>query len=126
MKKFLKFSLSGAIGFIIHGTIFNITISYLNIYLSYSIAFLTAVNVSYLINKNFTFKEKGINYKLTHYFLYTLGQTKGFLINYTIFKILIYFSRNDFSNRNIAFIIASIITMIFNYFYAKKIVFTSR
>jgi putative flippase GtrA len=123
MKTFGSFIVSGTIGFIIHGIVFNIATLELNNNLSYLMAFIISVNITFIINKNLTFKHKGKNISKI-YSLYLLGQTKGLLINYFTFYIIInYIIINTAINRNIAFFCASLITLFFNYFYAKKITF---
>ena len=123
MKSFINFILGGVIGFITHGILFNLATLKLNNNLSYFLAFCIAVNITFIINKNFTFKYKNKN-TIRVYILYILGQSKGFLINYFIFyTIMNHIVTNTTTNRNIAFFCASLITLFFNYFYAKKITF---
>ena len=123
MKIFINFILGGVIGFITHGILFNLATLKLNNNLSYFLAFCIAVNITFIINKNLTFKYKNKNL-VRAYILYISGQLKGFLINYFIFYMIInHIVTNTTTNRNIAFFCASLITLFFNYFYAKRIAF---
>lgn len=118
MKKFFYFLLTGIFGFITDFSVFTILTKHVDIYLARTASFMVAVNVTYYINNYLTFREfRG------HYMIYVLGQTKGFLVNFFVFSLLLIIAQELKSKNIIAFIGGSTIALIFNFLYAKYFAF---
>lgn len=117
MRQFYFFCFVGGLGFICDYFIFSTVSIFLNTYVAKPIGFICAVQLTYLINKSMTFRDH-----TAIYIVYILGQIKGFLINMLIFSLIYYFTKNQ----NIGFFIASGMTLIFNFYYAKYFAFKAK
>ncbi|MCP5003995.1 MAG: GtrA family protein [Planctomycetes bacterium] len=114
----MLFSLSGGVGFISDFTAFLLLQMIFNPHVARLFSFIVAVNITYYLNETLTFHDrKG------HIWLYVLGQTKGFIINYMTFEGIYAALKGIPYNIYIAFIAGSMIALGFNYFYAKIFAF---
>lgn len=118
MKTLLEFSIAGALGFVTDYVVFLILSQWISIHIAKPISFLLAVNVTYLINKYLAFKDKQARYGW-----YLFGQTKGFLLNFAIFEVLLIMLVHVEYGHHAAFIVAAAITLIFNFTYARYLAF---
>lgn len=122
MKKFFFFGLIGTVGFIVDTTIllYLVYIWQAPLFISRTISFMIAVYVTWLLNRNVTFKSSHKKYKKTkEYMYYFTIQSIGGLINFIVFFILIYFDTFFYNNLIISMAIASITAMLFNFFVSK-------
>ena len=104
--------------------IYIITLESLGIFFSKIIGFYSGVFVSYLINSYFTFSKKGKNFISSKYFLkYLIILTISMLINVTTNYFILYCFSFLTKINLIAFLIATIISMVFNFINLKLIVF---
>ncbi len=122
MKQLIRFGIVGTIGFIVDASIllfFVHTIGY-PIALSRILSFSSAVFVTWIINRNFTFSKNSNLNKKKEYIFYLIIQTIGALINYVIFIILVYKFEfmEDYLILPLGF--AAIIAMFFNFLMMKK------
>ena len=118
MKRFLLFSLSGGVGFISDFTAFLLLQMIINLHIARLFSFILAVNVTYCINELLTFHDrKG------YFWLYVLGQSKGFIINYVTFEGTYAALKGIPYSTHIAFIAGSLLALGFNFFYAKIFAF---
>lgn len=118
MKQFLLFSTSGGAGFITHLTLFNFLIPFLDTHLAYIVAFIVAVQVTYELNRRITFRGS-----YSRYWLYVVGQIKGFLINLMVFEVVIQLLPDLLLSKNIAVVMGSTAAMLFNYIFSRNFVF---
>lgn len=112
-KKFSIFIIAGTIGFFTDFLSFLFFINLgINVNLSRALAFILAVQTTYIINNKYTFSEKKGS-KLRYF----TGQTIGVVINYSCF---IYFYNYLTPNCTIiAFIGGSVIALIYNFSVAN-------
>lgn len=90
----------------------------MSIHLARFISFFVAANVTFIINKNWAFKEKK-----SYYHFYMLGQSKAFVLNVLVFEgVLVLIAKHPFSN-HIAFIVAAPFVLVFNFIYSKYLSF---
>ena len=114
MLQFYRFVLVGGVGFFCDFSIFSIFSHIFNIFLAKLISFTIALQVTYCLNKIFTFsKLKPL------YWMYILGQIKGFLFNLVVFGLFCYY----LDSVTISFVLAAGVTLLFNFYYAKYISF---
>lgn len=116
MKRLYFFCLAGGCGFIADYFVFTLISSFYGAYLAKFLGFICAVQITYYVNKTFTFFDKEPNY-----IIYIIGQTKGFIINYIVFSIIYYYTQKQ----QLGFFAAAGITLLFNYYYAKYFAFKS-
>ncbi len=119
MRTFAFFCIVGGIGFGVDFLTFFLLSEWVNIHLARLLAFIVAVNSTFLLNSKVTFSQKNANYKL-----YLLGQTKGFIISFLIFELVLSTLSIPYTVY-IAFVLGSGAGLLFNYFYAKFFVFKS-
>ncbi len=117
MRQFYFFCLVGGLGFICDYIVFSTVSIFINAYIAKTIGFICAVHLTYFINKSMTFRDH-----TAIYIVYILGQIKGFLINMLIFGLIYFFTKKQ----NIGFFIASGLTLIFNFYYAKYFAFKAK
>ena len=118
------FLIAGSFAVSVDYMIYRISLDSLGIFVSKIIGFYSGVFVSFLINSYFTFSKKGKNFISSKYLLkYLIILSISMLINAsTNFLILYCFSFLTKINL-IAFIIATITSMVFNFINLKLIVF---
>ncbi len=125
MRKMLvslfKYIISGSIAFIVNITIFWLLINMTNIwYLSAAtISFSISLSISFILHKNFTYKDRTIiRYKKILLF-YTTN-----IINVIVNSVFLYvFVEFLELNKIISLIISNIIISIYSYIIYKKIIF---
>lgn len=127
MNRLIKFAIVGTIGFIVDASILLFFVHIINLSIEFSriISFISAVFITWLINRSFTFAKNTDFNKKKEYGLYFVLQTIGALINYVIFIILV--RKYTFFEENliIPLGIAAIIAMFFNYFSIKKLIYNN-
>lgn len=126
--QFIVFSFSGTLGLIIDITVLFYSSLYLNLYISRIISFLFAVVVTWILNRNLTFKQKD-NYlprylsDLANEFKrYFLASLIGGVINLSIYFLYIYIN-NDSLDKYIATILGGLAGLISNFIFSKFIIF---
>lgn len=118
MKQFSLFVIVGSVGFLVDGLAFVSLLTVLGVHFSRIISFLIAVIVTFLLNKKFTFaKPEG---SLTKY---VAGQSVGMLLNFSIYEVTILLLGKGALDVTVAFLLGSATAMVFNFLFAKKIVF---
>lgn len=80
------------------------------------LSFVLAVNVTYTFNRLLTFAGGQ-----ARYWWYVFGQTKGFLLNYLIFNLVLLILADMREAATLAFLAGSVTAMFFNFAYAKYI-----
>lgn len=120
MKCFIFFCIAGGLGFATDLIVFTLSGPLFGYYLAKVLGFIVAVQLTFFLNKKITF-----NSQRASYWLYIAGQSKGFLINFCTFASVYAISLSAEHAELISFTVASLVTLLFNYFYAKKWVFQS-
>lgn len=118
MKRFFLFSLAGIAGFLVDYSIFFLFEPLISAHFARVVSFITAVQVTYGINKHLTFKDRN-----GRYWMYLAGQSKGLLLNFLIFEALLFMLQGYPYAPHIAFISATIPALLFNFTYAKYLSF---
>lgn len=123
MKKFFYFGIVGTVGFIVDTLIllFLVYILQLPIYFARFISFIIAVFITWLLNRNLTFKNVNKKHKKSKEFFYYLAtQSTGALINFIIFFVLVYLTTYFHNNLIFSMAIASIVALFFNFYVIKN------
>ena len=123
-KELIFFFVAGLSAVFVDYFLYIITLDFLGLFLSKIFGFYSGVLMSFLINSSYTFKKKGKKF-LSSSYLYkylialTISMSINVLTNYLILKNFSFVSQVNF----VAFLIATIFSMIFNFMTLKFIVF---
>lgn len=123
MKKFFYFGIVGTVGFIVDTLIllYLVYILQLPVYFSRFISFIIAVFITWLLNRNLTFKNADKKHKKSkEFFYYFATQSTGALINFIIFFTLVYTTTYFYNNLIFSMAIASIVALFFNFYVIKN------
>lgn len=117
----------GSVGFMVDASILLLLVNKLSFEISYSrfFSFLTAVFITWLLNRKFTFKKGLSSNKKKEYLSYLIIQVIGALLNYIIFINLVYFYEFFEEHLILPLAIASLFGMFFNFFMIRKKVYKS-
>jgi len=117
-KQFLSYSIIGIISLSIDFMFYNIFHYFfaLNLSLSKALSFIVGSTNSFIFNKKITFKSK--KKSLTEPFLFFIVYSLSLTVNYFSHKLMI-----DIFSGYIPFIIATILSVMINFFGQKTIVF---
>lgn len=124
MSKIISFSIIGTIGFIVDSSIFLLLFPHFSVAPSRVMSFGSAVMVTFLLNRQFTFKyQKKIN---NHWiqetrilFKYLSGQIIGFISNIIIFTLIMIHTNWSAFYPIIPLAFSSIAALLINYSLAK-------
>jgi putative flippase GtrA len=121
-----KFVIVGGIGFIVNYAVLKIfTQMGANSVIAEILAVLVALQVTFLLHDNWTYrlhKQKNHQFKLsTRYFSYLTSNSLGALITVTLFSFFSIFLHHFF-----ALVVASMFSMIWNFFMNKVIVWRQK
>lgn len=127
MNKFIRFGIVGSIGFLFDTTVFFILVDLidLNIICSRILAFIFAVFLTWIINRNFTFCNSSSKIKSREYLYYFIIQTIGALLNLIVFSSLIYSFKIFQEILIIPLMIGSITAMFFNFILIKTKIYSN-
>ena len=122
LHKFLRFCIVGGIGFIVDGGLLQCGIIFLGLgpIIARVPSFLTAVLVTWYLNKNFTFQNKNKGF-LESFPIYISTNSVGLAINFGTYSagVLLIPFMNQYPLIPLA--IGAVIAMFFNYFAARWI-----
>ncbi|WP_458238550.1 GtrA family protein [Pseudomonas sp. P5_A2_2] len=129
MRHFLKFSLVGALGFIVDAGVLSLLVGRfeVNVYVARIISFFVAVLATWLANRSFTFKHQRRIEISNHeeYLRYFAVQTVGAGINFLVFFLAIQVMPMWRSFPVIPLAIGSVVALVFNYLAARRFVFST-
>lgn len=129
--QFIFFAINGILGLIVDLLILFLASMYFNFYVSRFISFFSAVIVTWILNRNLTFKQKShlniessdryieLFYEFKRYFLAVL---MGGVINLSLYSYYIYFNF-DSLDKYVATILGSFSGLVSNFIFVKYIVF---
>lgn len=129
--QFIIFALNGAVGLIIDLLVLFYTSIYLNLYISRIISFFSAVVVTWILNRNLTFKQEShfnidqfVRYKnlLNEFKLYFLAVLMGGIINLSTYYCYVYINLEPL-DKYIATVLGSLAGLISNFIILKFVVF---
>ena len=129
--QFIIFALNGAVGLIIDLLVLFCTSIYLNLYISRIISFFSAVVVTWILNRNLTFKQEShfnidqfVRYKnlLNEFKLYFLAVLMGGIINLSTYYCYVYINLEPL-DKYIATVLGSLAGLISNFIILKFVVF---
>lgn len=129
--QFLFFAINGIFGLIVDLLILFLASMYFNFYISRFISFFSAVIVTWILNRNLTFKQE--NHLTTDPFdryiklflefkSYFLAVLMGGIINLSVYSCYIYFNLNPL-DKYIATVFGSFSGLVSNFIFVKYIVF---
>jgi len=117
MKTIAKFIVAGGVGFVVDFSLLNLMLWFrFSPITGRLISFSAAVIFTFVINRNFTFRNKGK--LLTQFQSYIIGSLLGLCMNWVIY----YFSLSYFSPQ-LSIFIASTLAMIINFSFYRFVVF---
>lgn len=116
MKQFARFVMVGLLGLGADYLAFLALSSWLPVEVARVLSFLVAVNVTFTLNRVFTFAGGQARYGW-----YVFGQAKGFLLNYLVFTLCLALLPDWSSKATLAFLAGSAVALFFNFVYAKYI-----
>ena len=124
MLRMISFGIVGTIGFTVDSGVFLLLFPQFNVILSKIISFVTAVIVTFFLNRQFTFiSHKSLNNCLVNeinmLLKYLSGQVIGFITNIVVFTIIMIYISWAPLYPIIPLAISSIIALFVNYFLAK-------
>jgi putative flippase GtrA len=126
MQRLYRFVIVGTIGFLVDASVLVMLVKFsdINVHFARLVSFLTAVTVTWIANRLFTFADKKSRYLAGEWLRYVSVNTVGGLINLLVFSSLIVaypaFERAPL----IPLAVASLVAMFFNYAAAGRIAFT--
>jgi putative flippase GtrA len=92
IRELILFGIVGVIGFFADTGVLYLLKSTLGLYYARIISFITAVAVTWILNRNITFKQRvsslSLSREFSHYFGMMLG---GGFVNYLTYALLVYF-----------------------------------
>jgi len=124
-REFISFVFVGGTGFICDLIILQSLLYFVSMdsikarFISFSIA----ITVTWVLNRNITFKSTKSTNKATEWLKYAIANGLGGGINLLIYILLVSSEINYFSSPLIALSIASAVALIFNFFSNKIFVF---
>jgi len=90
-KEFFQFGIVGTLGFLAdYGALVLLMYFGLNPYWGRLGSFFIAVNCTWVLNRNFTFKAKKTTRLRTEWLKYLMANSMGALLNYGVYALLIY------------------------------------
>jgi putative flippase GtrA len=129
MQNLLKFGIVGTLGFVVDAGVLMFLIEWLqlNVFVARILSFIVAVFTTWLVNRNFTFRDPRRARRSTHeeYVRYFSVQTCGAAINLLVFFFAIRMIPVLESIPVIPLAIGSIVALVFNYLAARHFVFSA-
>lgn len=117
IRQFCKYAIVGVLGFIVDAGILHLLLEHLNPYYSRLISFLSAVIATWILNRHYVFnKNKSASREGC---AYLIVQSVGFLVNFIIYSILVYYGMIPLP----ALAIAAGVSLISNFLGSKFIAF---
>ena len=126
LYQFIKFGIVGTLGFVVDAGVLALCMKFLDMdpYSGRVVSFLIAVTVTWFCNRHFTFKDSpktSASIQFTKFAITCLG---GFIFNYGTYALLITTAPLIATYPTLGVAAGSLVGMFFNFFAAKKIVFT--
>ena len=124
IRQLFFFLIAGILAVYIDYTVYQITLNILGTFLSKIFGFYSGVILSFLINSSYTFRKKdkslfSSNYFLRYIFFLTISMFLNAIVNYYLLNTFYGFPNITF----LAFLIATFLSMTFNFIVVKLIVF---
>jgi putative flippase GtrA len=90
VKELLQFGMVGTIGFLVDSGVLLLLLHFgLNPYWGRLGSFFIAVSCTWLLNRNFTFKDKKTTTFWTEWMKYVIANSMGAILNYGVYAILL-------------------------------------
>lgn len=126
-QKFGGFFLVGAVGFLVDGGLLWLLLDALGPYVARGISFLTAVTVTYVLNRQFVFADRteGLSWRAS-LAKYIAANSFGALLNLGIYTALVALAVPIAGQPLIAFAIASALALFVNFALTNFVVFGRR
>ncbi len=127
-RKISSFLLVGGIGFVIDAGLLTLLTHFANwtLWNARIPSFLTAVLVTWIMNRNYTFVHGRMSNKASEALGYTLIQTGGALVNLAIFGICLHFIASLRLLPVIALSIGAVGGFAFNYLLSDRLLYAQR
>ena len=126
MQRLYRFVVVGTVGFLVDASVLLMLVKFTdtNVHFARLVSFLTAVTVTWMANRLFTFADKKSRYLAGEWFRYIFVNSVGGLINLLVFSTLIVARPALEQTPVIPLAIASLIAMFFNFVAAGRLAFT--
>jgi putative flippase GtrA len=130
--QFIIFVLNGIVGLIVDLIVLFYVSTIFNLYISRFFSFFAAVFITWLLNRNLTFKQDSLSYvgnlarsiNLLHEFKrYFLAVLMGGIVNLTVYYCYIFNNNLEPIDKYIATVLGSFSGLISNFIFVKLIVF---
>lgn len=128
LRKICGFLLVGGSGFIIDATVLTLLTHFAGWtpWHARIPSFLTAVLVTWVLNRRYTFINRGLRHKTTEALGYTLIQTGGALINLAIFGVCLHFFATLRALPVIPLSVGAVGGFAFNYLLSDQLLYRKR
>jgi putative flippase GtrA len=125
MRKLARFTVVGGLGFLVDATVLSVLVHAAGSgpYAARMFSFLSAVTVTWYLNRNWTFRTDGVADRHREYSRYIGVQVAGALINLGIYAILVQSFEWMARIPVMPLAIGAVIAMLFNYGLSRKLVF---
>ncbi len=124
-RELFIFGLVGVVGFIVDAGVLYLCKSVLGLYIGRLVSFVCAVFVTWLLNRQFTFRQRESGLSLTREFgRYFVSMLGGGVVNYTTYALLVYFVTIITMQPVWGVAAGSLAGMMVNYLLAKFFVFS--
>jgi putative flippase GtrA len=126
--EFVRFSVVGAIGFIVDATVLHVVAVIYNgdPYLSRIVSYFFAATTTWLLNRNFTFAGHGGGPLGVEWAQYLTANAIGGCLNYCVYAILVAFCVVPKSHLFLGIAAGSAAGLAFNFCISKRLVFAER
>jgi putative flippase GtrA len=123
--QFLKFSLFGAIGFVVDATTLYVATAYFeqNLYTGRLISYLFAATCTWLLNRRHTFSPTHRTHPLKEWLSFLTCNSLGGAINFGTYSYLVSHNNPLISNPTFAVAVGSVFGLAFNFSTSKNWVF---
>ena len=119
-----RFVIVGSLAFLVDATLLYLFSLFLNLMLARLISFIFASSSAWALNRKFTFRSKDPAYK-QEWMRYSLIASLAGGLNYFSFLTLIYFFEPLHEHPILALAIATSVSAIFNFYFARNYSFKS-
>ncbi|QXG55813.1 GtrA family protein [Pantoea eucalypti] len=121
---FIKFGIVGSFGFLVDLSFFYLFKGFIGIYFAKILSFIFAVMFTWVVNRNFTFKNKEKKFTLHVEFMkYSAVAVLGGIINYLAFYLVFNMSSFIEGHPFIAVAVGSVSGMFFNFINSKILIY---
>jgi putative flippase GtrA len=126
MQRLYRFVVVGTVGFLVDASVLVMLVKFsgINVHFARLISFVTAVTITWIANRLFTFADRKSRYLAGEWLRYIFVNSVGGLINLLVFSALIVAHPSFEQTPVIPLAVASLVAMFFNFVAAGRLAFT--